>query len=173
MKLTRRALTTGLATLATLAPFQGLAQERRLIAYRPAGEPIHFSFAQVPYLATHAVLAASDWHYQPVNPTPDDSRGIVRHLSSGLTFLTVLDPSQEGVLVDLHMSYCLLADGETPVIRDVAYEAIARGAALVAFMNECVTKDAFYIPPERLDADAVEEPPFIVGEIQGGFLLNL
>lgn len=170
MNIDRRAILASLAALMGVFPVRAFAQPAPLV-YRPAGPPVRFSFDAEPFLGMRDVLKASDWRYQTINPERGDLRGIIRHLPTGLAFLTVPEdgPGADPRL-DMHMAYYLFGPAET--VAEAERTHIARAAAYVAGIAEVVGGGSFYVPRETFDANEVDAPPFIVAETPDGFLLR-
>lgn len=113
MPITRRATLASLASTVGLAAFPSLVKASQPTLYRPALAPLRFSYKTEPFRACLHIEKVSGWRYQTIDPARDDQRGIIRHLPTGFTFLTVPDdgPSPDPLL-DFHMAYCLFAPGE-------------------------------------------------------------
>ncbi|MCP3385961.1 hypothetical protein NLM31_36795 [Bradyrhizobium sp. CCGUVB4N] len=178
MKLNRRTVLAGLATVAALWPWLTFARSRDPVAFRRLCPPVHFSCRPDHFLAYRRCVAVSDWHYQAIDPARRDWRGVLRHLPTGFTYYTLPDNRPDDPLLKLHMAYMLFAEGESISDRYAERLNIGRAAGWVASLAENCAEGPVYIPAQGMIFENDDEPdrpapPFIVAEIDDGFLLHV
>lgn len=121
-------------------------------------------------------LRASDWRYQTIDPGAADMGGIIRHLPTGFTFLTIPDSEPPQTPDDdFFVAYSLLAADEPSADRLPERRRIAQAAIYSAIGNAEV--GSFYFPRDDWsDPDRINEerpaPPFIVGQDGADFWLT-